>query len=158
MVKQLFWLCLLSSTFLGSCIEHRMGEESEDPITEKAFIATKQYKGLRIYEGKIPCVDCAGIEQRLVLKGDSSGIYRLTEVFKEATEDGDEELVSVGEWKLHPKSKKKTVLFLSEGTLKDTIRWTNYHFLPNGIQQLDIEGEPIANTSAYQLKLVRRVK
>lgn len=148
----------LSTLVLNGCIEHRADEEPVVNITEKEFISKKEYKGLRIYEGTIPCADCAGIEQRLVLKGDSTGIYRLTEVFKNASEDGDEEIVSLGEWKFIPNAKKPTKLKLSEGSLKDTIRWTNYTVLPTGLQQLDIEGESIPNKAAYQLKLIRRVK
>lgn len=144
-------IVLLSS----SCIEHRPDNkivrlDQEQKTPEKV----DQLKGKRVYEGKIPCSDCSGIEQRLVLRGDTSGVFRLTEIYKDATEDGDEIIVTTGAWKYYKQKKQEKVLFLSEGSLKDSSRYQRY--LVNGSQltQLDFNGEWIKSNNKYKLKLV----
>lgn len=139
----------------GSCIEHRpdnhtIVRENEQQPAEKV----DKPKGKRVYEGKIPCADCSGIEQHLVLRGDTAGVFRLTEVYKDATEDGDEVIVTTGAWKYYKKKQQEKILFLSEGTLKDSSRYQRY--LVNGSQltQLDFNGQWIKSSNNYKLKLV----
>lgn len=152
------WIGMLLGVFTA-CIEHRPNENRTkgNSDTEQAFIAEKKYKGLRIYEGTIPCADCSGIQQRLVLKGDTAGIYRLTEIYKDATEDGDAEITSSGEWKIYftDKRRKDKRFYLSQGDIKDSVRVINYEVKPDQITQLDMEGKAIQSNLSYRLKLIR---
>ena len=147
---------------LSGCTEHRPQDTVyvPQPEPEKAE-QPKPAKGLRVYTGTIPCADCSGIEQRLALKGDSTGIFRLTETYKNATEDGDAVLVTTGEWKrrkLKIDNREATVFYLSEGDIKDSTRIINYEVSPDKIVQLDTGTGRITNTAAYTLKLVRKEK
>lgn len=144
------------SVCLVSCIEHSKNEtapsgKSKAAAEEQKFIEEKSYKGFTIFTGKIPCADCSGIEQRLVLKGDTIGIYRLTEVYKDATEDGDVNLVSTGEWQfIDPKTKKEIVI--SQGHLGDSTRVATYLFENNKIIQTSLDGEKVQPKYLYTLR------
>ena len=141
---------------LMSCIEHSKNEtassdKAKSTVEEQKFIEEKSYKGFTIFTGKIPCVDCSGIEQRLVLKGDTIGIYRLTEVYKDATEDGDATLVSTGEWKfIDPKTKKEIII--SQGHLEDSTRVATYLFEGNKMIQTTLDGEKVQPKYLYTLR------
>ena len=151
-----------SALILGACIEHRNGEKKSvkgvsGNKEEEKYITDTDYKVFRIYEGKIPCEDCDGIEQRLVVKGDTAGIFRLTETYKNATEDGDATLVCSGQWK-KTKSDSKEILILSQGGIKDSVRRMEYEFRPKEIVQLSLDEIRFKNTGAYHLKMVRKSK
>ena len=143
---------------LSGCIEHRPEDTTVARTNETAAKpAEKKLKGLRVYAGTVPCADCPGIEQHLSMKGDSSGIYRLSETYKNATQDGDEVLVSNGEWKrFRDKKTKQPIYYLSENNLKDSTRIIRYQVYNDRIVQLDITGDSISNPRAYTLKLVGR--
>jgi copper homeostasis protein (lipoprotein) len=147
---------------LSGCIEHRPAEKRADvDPSEFPPIQKKQLKGLRVYEGVIPCADCSGIYQRLALKGDTLGIFRLTETYRDATEDGDEVIVTSGSWKSYKvknSDQAKVVLYLSEGTMRDSSRIQRYAFFDKKIVQLDLNGDPIESTDDYMLKLIKEVK
>ena len=154
-VKSGWWLIVVLC--VSACIEHRPSSGVvQEKQAETTFIAKKSHKGLRIYEGKIPCADCSGIAQRLVLKGDSLGIYRLTETYINATEDGDAVLVSTGEWKYYfvDQTRSQKRLVLSQGNINDSVRKTTYSVQDNRITQLDLEGKRIDSVTNYRLKLV----
>lgn len=145
-----------------ACIEHR--EEKKTPVKrptankeEEKYISDKDYKVFRIYEGEIPCEDCDGIQQRLVVKGDTVGIFRLTETYKNATEDGDATLVCSGQWK-KIKATEKEILILSQGGINDSVRRMEYEFRPKEIIQLSLDENRFKNTAAYHLKMVRKSK
>ena len=152
---------ILSAVMLTACIEHRPPDKiiSDEPTKVDT---PKPQKGLRVYEGTIPCSDCRGIYQRLALKGDSSGVYRLTETYKRGiNEDGDAVIVTTGAWKRFQKktdSGTATIFYLSEGTIKDSSRIVQYSDETNSIVQLDLDGESIPNPKAYTLKLIKREK
>lgn len=159
-----YWsIAIISSLFLNaSCIEHRAEvKRSRKPDSskqdEEKYIHDKDYKTFRIYEGNIPCEDCNGIEQRLVIKGDTLGIFRLTETYKNATEDGDATIVCSGQWK-KVKQKNKEILVLSQGSLSDSVRRMEYDFHPKEIVQLSLDENRFKNTSEYHLRLVRQNK
>lgn len=140
---------------LTSCIEHSKNDtpapkKTKSTAEEQKFIEEKSYKGFTIYSGKIPCADCSGIEQRLVLKGDTIGIYRLTEVYKDATEDGDANLVSTGEWK-YTNAKTKKEIILSQGHLGDSTRVATYQCEGNKMFQLTMDGEKVQPKYLYTL-------
>jgi uncharacterized lipoprotein NlpE involved in copper resistance len=139
-----------------SCTEHRPGEQvfvNEQKQPANTSMDDEKLSGLRVYEGKIPCADCSGIEQHLSLRGDTAGIYRLREIYRDATEDGDSELVSSGEWK-RIRTSKGYVYHLSEKRLNDSIRTMNYSVAGDQIVQLDRDGKAVDSSSHYRLKLV----
>lgn len=159
-MKWIFYSCLMLLT--SACIEHT--RESLDPTlsdllptTSTADSIIPDYQGLKVYQGNVPCADCPIIKQRLALKGDSLGIFRLTETFVDATEDGDEVLVTTGAWKKYDsfiKGKRSSVIYLSEGSMKDSTRVCNYIQRKTQLIQLDIEKKPIPNPSRYTLRLI----
>ena len=160
-MKQVGFIVILG-IYLAGCIEHRPSDTTfvREPKKSDKSDEKKEFKGLRVYTGTIPCADCPGIEQRLALKGDSSGIYRLTEVYKEATEDGDEVLVSTGEWKrmITPAADgKKLIYYLSQTSIRDSARVIRYLVYDKKIVQLDMDGEPVENPALYTLGLVNRI-
>lgn len=151
-----------SVVILSACIEHRESDKkSTVPASgnkeEEKYITDKDYKVFRIYEGEIPCEDCDGIQQRLVVKGDTAGIFRLTETYRNATEDGDATLVCSGQWK-KTKNSSKEMLILSQGGMNDSVRRMEYEFHPKEIIQLSLDENRFKNTSPYHLKMVRKSK
>lgn len=153
-------LAVVGVCCLSSCIEHQ--RKTEDDKTEKntkseqTFIKEKNYPGIRIYSGRIPCEDCSGIEQRLVLKGDTMGIYRLTEVYKDATEDGDAVLVSTGEWEFRGKNMSAPeIVYLSQGHIGDSVRVASYQYKKDRILQLELNGDSVTNKASYSLRLLK---
>jgi len=151
-----------SVVILGACIEHRENDKKTGGFVsgnkeEEKYIADEDYKVFRIYEGEIPCEDCDGIQQRLVVKGDTAGIFRLTETFKNATEDGDATLVCSGQWK-KIKADSKDILVFSQGRMSDSVRKMEYEFRPKELVQLSLDENRFKNTNAYHLKLVRKSK
>lgn len=162
MINRMNNLFVITSSvlILGACIEHRDDEKkSKTPVSgnkeEEKFLTDTDYKTFRIYEGQIPCEDCDGIQQRLVVKGDSAGIFRLTETYKNATEDGDATLVCSGQWK-KIKINSKNILVLSQGGINDSVRRMEYAFHPKELVQLSLDENIFANTNAYHLKMVRK--
>ncbi len=151
-----------SVVILSACIEHRENEKKSGGTVsvnkeEEKYIADKDYKVFRIYEGEIPCEDCDGIEQRLVVKGDTAGIFRLTETYRNATEDGDATLVCSGQWKMM-KVDSKDILVLSQGHMSDSVRKMEYEFRPKELVQLSLDENRFKNTAAYHLKMMRKSK
>jgi hypothetical protein len=146
---------------LGACIEHRADVKysKKAPVNkeEEKYIRDKDYKVFRIYEGEVPCEDCDGIEQRLVVKGDTAGIFRLTETYRNATEDGDATLVCSGQWK-KTKANSKEILILSQGGINDSVRRMEYEFRPKEVVQLSLDDNRFKNTAKYHLKMVRKSK
>ena len=158
-MKQVLGLVVLLS--MTGCIEHSPNEV-RPTLTQQAetkFIQQKTYKGYLIFEGKIPCADCSGIQQRLVLKGDTLGIYRLTEVYKDASEDGDATIISTGEWQLLRSEKtKEKQLVLSQGHLGDSVRIQLFSWSSNKIRLQEDDGEKIQSSLNYTLKLTKQAR
>ncbi|HLP55315.1 MAG TPA: copper resistance protein NlpE N-terminal domain-containing protein [Fluviicola sp.] len=145
----------------AGCIEHRPTDTVYNaPDEEKKPEKKPKWKGLRVYEGVIPCADCSGIYQRLSLRGDSIGAFRLTEVYRDATEDGDETIVTTGSWKRYYSKKgpgQRMLFYLSEGSLQDSTRMQRYEVQDGRIIQVDLNGKPIADSNGrYVLKLIQK--
>lgn len=164
MINRINCLFVVTSSVLvlSACIEHREEEKKwEKPASvnkeEEKYVTDKDYKVFRIYEGEVPCEDCDGIQQRLVVKGDTVGIFRLTETYRNATEDGDATLVCSGQWK-KIKMDSKEILILSQGGLNDSVRRMEYEIHPKEIVQLSLDENHFKNTAAYHLKMVRKSK
>lgn len=153
-MKRILLILTLLLVF-GSCIEHRPNDGVvKSEVTSQRSEKPSKLKGTKVYEGKIPCADCSGIDQHLVLRGDTTGVFRLTETYRDATEDGDEVIVTTGSWKYYKNKTTGKVLFLSEGSLKDSTRIQRYKVSGAYITQLDFDGEWINSTNNYRLKLV----
>lgn len=149
-----------SALILSACIEHRDDDKkrTKSPSVnkeEEKYIKDKEYSVFRIYEGEIPCEDCDGIQQRLVIKGDTAGIFRLTETYKNATEDGDATLVCSGQWQ-KSKQDSKNILILSQGNIRDSVRRMEYELRSKEIVQLSLDKNRFKNPSVYHLKMVRK--
>lgn len=162
MNNQIKFLGILGSVLftLNGCIEHRAQEKfsrlrTKNNPEEEKFIQDTDYKTFHIYEGTIPCEDCDEIEQRLVVKGDTVGIFRLTETYKNATEDGDATIVCSGQWK-KVTAKTKTVIVLSQGSLSDSVRRMEYEYHPSEMFQLSLDENRFKNPRAYRLKMIRK--
>jgi copper homeostasis protein (lipoprotein) len=159
---KLLGVVIVSALIFNGCIEHRSDEVKSKKIEvknneEEKFLQDKDYKQFHIYEGEVPCEDCDVIEQRLVVKGDTAGIFRLTETYKNATEDGDATIVCSGQWKKII-SKSKTIFVLSQGSLSDSVRRMEYEYHPMEMIQLSLDDNRFKNASSYRLKLVRKSK
>lgn len=162
MINRINCLFVVTSSvlILSGCIEHREDEKKPTRLTsvnkeEEKYITDKDYKVFRIYEGEVPCEDCDGIQQRLVVKGDTIGIFRLTETYRNATEDGDATLVCSGQWK-KINIKSKDFLILSQGGMGDSVRRMEYEIHPKEVIQLSLDENRFKNTAAYHLKMVRK--
>jgi len=159
-----FGILTIIAIGMTGCIEHRP-ENEPIPGNERqivySYMKHDKLKGLRVYEGTIPCADCSGIYQRLALKGDSTGIFRLTETYRDATEDGDEVIVTTGSWKRYKvvrNNQIKEELYLSEGSFSDSSRIQRYACHDRKIIQLDLNGDSIESTKDYMLTLIRESK
>lgn len=140
---------------LVSCIEHVpkvIIDKSKMSNEDSNFVKKQDFKGYKLYSGTLPCDDCDKIDQRLVLKGDTAGIYRLTEIFVNASEDGDAVLVSTGEW---TRNKSTGVMHLSEHSLKDSIRTMDYHVKAKEMILFASDNNKLKNASKYRLRLVK---
>lgn len=164
MINRMNSLFVVTSSvlILSACIEHRDDDRKHTKPTpvnkeEEKYIKDNEYKAFRIYEGEIPCEDCDGIQQRLVIKGDTAGIFRLTETYKNATEDGDATLVCSGQWKRN-KQNSKNILILSQGNITDSVRRMEYELRSKEIVQLSLDKNRFKNPAQYHLKMVRKSK
>jgi hypothetical protein len=141
---------------MESCIEHTPNSKKDNykqsSQEDKNFIKKADFKGFRMYAGSIPCADCDQIDQRLVIKGDSMGVFRLTETYRNASEEGDAVLVCTGEWKFT--SKKKDLIYLSVGDIADSVRTMDYKFFADRLVQFKQDNEPV-NSSRYVLKKIK---
>jgi copper homeostasis protein (lipoprotein) len=162
MINRINSLFVVTSSvlILGACIEHRDDDKKREkpaPVNqeEEKYIKDKEYKVFRIYEGEVPCEDCDGIQQRLVIKGDTAGIFRLTETYKNATEDGDATLVCSGQWQ-KSKLNSKNILILSQGTISDSVRRMEYELRSKEIVQLSLDKNRFKNVADYRLKMIRK--
>jgi hypothetical protein len=92
------------SLILFSCREIKPGKPEK---VEKQSFETKvvELDYVSIFEGNVPCADCSGSFQRLVLKTEkasaSNGVFRLKETFngKLNIEDGISEVITTGEFR-----------------------------------------------------------
>jgi hypothetical protein len=147
---------------MTACIEHRpeddlIVETQTDSIRPR--LNGRDFKGLRVYEGVIPCVDCSGIYQRLALKGDTIGVFRLTETYRNATEDGDGVVVTTGSWKRYTVEAgklRRTFYYLSEGSFSDSSRIQRYEVFGQAIVQRDLNGNAVDSTKNYTLRLISK--
>jgi copper homeostasis protein (lipoprotein) len=145
---------LLGLITLSACIEHQKKETAQKKVASLT-LRQQHYRTIRLYKGIIPCADCSGIDQKLLLKGDSIGIYRLTETYKDAGEDGDAVIISSGEWKLITENNAQQ-LYLSQGSLQDSSRIMRYEYNKSVLHQLELDGAQIESKFAYTLRLEKK--
>lgn len=151
---------LIGFLFLTGCIEHTQNAKSgvlqETSKEDNDFIKKLDFKGFRMYAGSIPCEDCDQIDQRLVLKGDTLGVFRLTETYRNATEDGDAVLVCTGEWKYS--SPQRDMIHLSVGKIADSVRTMDYRVKSGNLMQLFADKEKVKQPNLYVLKKIKSAK
>lgn len=150
-VKRLGVIYLL--ILISSCIEHRPNQsfnKQKTLATSNRVDSIEKPMKTTIYEGNIPCEGCGNMTQRLLLKGDSTGIFRLTESYKKPENETESFLVFNGQWK-RIKENNKTVLILSQGTLSDSIRRMKFHYQNKAIILISEDDEMIKNPYNYRL-------
>ncbi len=113
------------------------------PVAVAAGDSITALTGTAAYQGELPCADCAGIRETIVLHPD--GTYRLQDTYL-ATADGDVSSVDVGRW----------ILDVGEGRLAlFSSRDVPQQFAVDGDQALtllDQTGAPIVSELNYTLR------
>lgn len=145
---------LIGLITLSACIEHQKQQQAHKK-SAASTLQHRHYRMVRKFKGTIPCADCSGIEQQLILKGDSIGVYRLIETYKDAGEDGDAVIISSGEWKLTTANNDQQ-LYLSQGSLQDSSRIMRYEYKKSVLHQLELDGAAIESKYAYSLRLEQK--
>ncbi|MDQ2703101.1 MAG: copper resistance protein NlpE [Pseudomonadota bacterium] len=95
------------------------------------------------YAGLLPCADCPGIDETLVL--DADGGYVLTDTYRES--DGAAHVVQ-GTWSIEPDGKR---IRLDPGNKGDADRF--FAIEADALVNLDTDGKPI--DSPFDMRLVR---
>ena len=129
-----FLLLLTASTALAAC--HQAAPTSP---------AAAQTSAAGIYQGLLPCADCAGIQTTLYLFPDSTFEETMLYLGK-ATPTA---FVAGGRWVPFPSS-RQVRLIRPNGGGPDL-----YGQTPHGLQQLDLRGQPITGALAGRYLLSR---
>lgn len=162
MVKFLNFLAL--SLVLFSCREVKPGKPEK---VENQNFETKvvELDYVSIYEGNVPCADCSGSFQRLVLKTEkdssSNGVFRLKETFngKLNIEDGISEVITTGEFrKTYVKKENKTILEIADPSFADTAARVRSFLVENNELALFKDDNIKMNQKLYRLKKIRSLK
>ncbi len=151
---------LLFIVLLSACTEYRPEEPKENTFKKEENSQVTQSSAKEDFwrfEGRIPGDNCNYIQQNLILKGDSSGVFRLKETYVGRIEDGDVEIVSSGEWKWMVNKNKSMNLLLSKGTFKDTLHRSVFSFQKNKIKTFLLDNDTIFEPEKYTLYLTKKV-
>lgn len=147
----LVFLCVF---IFSSCIEHRPKEFVREKINNTPEDSAKNnadtYIKATVYEGKIPCEDCNGINIRLILKGEDSGIFRMTETYKKPENETESYLVFNGQWE-KKNTQTNSLYILSQGTFKDSIRRMTFEIKDNQIFLISENNIPTKDKASYRL-------
>lgn len=162
MVK--FLKLIVLSLVLFSCREVKPGKpETLEPQSFETKVVELDY--VTIFEGNVPCADCSGSFQRLVLKTEkdssSNGVFRLKETFngKLNIEDGISEVITTGEFrKTYFKKENKTILEIADPSFADTAARIRSFLVENNELALFKDGEFKMNQKLYRLKKIRSFK
>ncbi len=87
-----FSVITVLAILIAGCIEHEpipTTSKKITPISKDTLAVSEKLAGYTIYEGVIPCNNCLGIYQKLLLKGDKKGVFRLTETYNKSGEELD---------------------------------------------------------------------
>lgn len=112
---------------------------SVTPGTSATAVAATAHGLGGIYQGMLPCADCAGIETVLYLYPDSTYLERRT--YLDQLKDGDDGQVSAGRW-------VQVSATLVRLTRRSATSPTDYRLRNNGLQQLDLDGQEITGNLA----------
>ncbi len=155
-----FSVITVLAILIAGCIEHEpipTTSKKITPISKDTLAVSEKLAGYTIYEGVIPCNNCLGISQKLLLKGDKKGVFRLTETYNKSGEELDPTVVCTGHWTTFARNNKQYLL-LSQGSLEDSIRRMEYLVYAKKIKQTKLDEEVIPHTSMYELKLTKKGK
>lgn len=97
-----------------------------------------------LYQGVLPCADCAGIRYSLDVRADRVYFLRMTYLGKGAGEG--ESFDDIGTWTLSPDANKVILRGGREAPLMFSIE------NPETLRKLDAQGNPIESTLNYELK------
>ncbi|QIL76352.1 MULTISPECIES: copper resistance protein NlpE [Hymenobacter] len=107
-------------------------------------VATEGLGG--IYQGLLPCADCAGIETVLYLYPDSTYMERRT--YLDQPKEGNNDQVSSGRW-------AQVSANLVRLTRRSAAGPTDYRMRPRALQQLDLDGQEITGDLAERYVLAQ---
>ncbi|GAB2459266.1 lipoprotein [Hymenobacter qilianensis] len=107
-------------------------------------VATEGLGG--IYQGLLPCADCAGIETVLYLYPDSTYVERRT--YLDQPKEGNNDQVSSGRW-------AQVSANLVRLTRRSAAGPTDYRMRPRALQQLDLDGQEITGDLAERYVLAQ---
>lgn len=99
-----------------------------------------------IYQGLLPCADCAGIETVLYLYPDSTYLERRT--YLDQPKEGSNEQLSSGQW-------EQVSADLVRLTRRSPTSPTDYRLHARGLQQLDLDGQEITGDLARRYYLAQ---
>ncbi|WP_339373800.1 envelope stress response activation lipoprotein NlpE [Xenorhabdus beddingii] len=127
MNKKMLFVLLATGVFtMAGC--------QNDPASQDKPLPTE-----RVFNGVVPCADCAGIETTLQLAKD--GTYILEQVYLEAKSE-ENTFFETGNWAIKG---KKIVLSYGDG------KKSYYQMKGENLVMLDINGEPIESNFNYEL-------
>lgn len=98
-----------------------------------------------VYQGVLPCADCAGIELTLYLYPDSSYLEKQTYL---GLPRAQPTVVYTGRWSQPAAALVKLTRRANEGP-------TDFQVRENGLVQLDLSGQPITGRLAARYRLAR---
>jgi copper homeostasis protein (lipoprotein) len=113
------------------------------PVAVAAGDSIVALTGTAAYQGELPCADCAGIRETLVLHPD--GTYRLQDTYV-GTADGDASFVEVGRWMLDVGAGRLALHGAGEGPKQFAVDGEQ------ALTQLDEAGAPIVSEMNYTLR------
>jgi copper homeostasis protein (lipoprotein) len=123
-------------------VESGTGTTMAEPGVQPAGAGADTRVVAGTYSGTLPCADCPGIDETLVLSTD--GGFVLTDTYRERPGSAN---VVLGSWTLEADGKR---IRLDPGSKDASDRF--YGIDGDGLQALDGEGKPIDSGLPYRLK------
>jgi hypothetical protein len=125
----------------ANMVDNGMAERSA-PIGSAAGMGAESPPGVLggIYQGMLPCADCAGIETVLYLYPDSTYLERRT--YLDLPKEGIDEQLSSGRWV------QVSANLLRLTRPKEAGGPTDYRLRAHGLQQLDLDGQEVTGDLA----------
>jgi copper homeostasis protein (lipoprotein) len=125
-----------------AAVENAASPTMAQPGVQPADTAADARAFAGTYSGTLPCADCPGIDETLVLSADGS--FVLTDTYRERPGSAN---VVQGSWSLEDGGKR---IRLDPGSKDATDRF--YGIDGDGLRMLDTEGKPIDSPLPMRLK------
>ncbi|EXU75725.1 copper resistance protein NlpE N-terminal domain-containing protein [Erwinia mallotivora] len=125
-------VAVLATLFLGSLLGCQNPQRVIPPVAETMA---------QDYQGVIPCADCEGITVSLSLQ--QGGRYRISEGYQGTANLSD---VQQGRWS---RTAEKLVLISDAGEKR------YFRPVPDGLEMMDMQGNPISSANNYRLQRVK---